>query len=104
MKINTYNGFERYQSVLQSAKGAEVQAEAAKEKNGVKSSVRADTVSFSGGAVAKSELSRLTSVLAAEADGAAGIERLDALHSAVQDGSYYVPSGEIADAIFDVNA
>ena len=65
------------------------------------SSGNTDKVTISQGAAARAEAGRVASSLAAEVEGSASPERMEALRRAVQDGSYEVPSVDVADAILD---
>lgn len=98
MKI-TSSGLEHYQKVAQNVnnKGA-----AAAKTAGAPAAGRADKVTLSENAAARAELSRFTSALAAEAEGAVSAQRLGELREAVQNGSYHVESADIADAILDI--
>ena len=98
MKI-TSSGLERYQSAVQNAKSSE---SSLKSKVAGGSAGRADKVTLSENAACRAELSRLASALSSEVEGAASPERLSELRQAVQDGSYHVASGDIADAILDL--
>lgn len=93
MKINA-SGLDRYQSVVQQAKTGE----AAKPRQGARAA-NTDKVTISGDAAARAGLSRLASSVAAEVDASASPARIEQLRTAVQDGSYHVETGDIADAI-----
>lgn len=97
MKINS-SGLDRYKSYLQSVGNGEGGSAKTKEKNKVTAN-NTDKITISGEAAAKAELGRLASTVAAEVEGAVSAERLGELRAAVQDGSYYVSSEDLADAM-----
>lgn len=100
MKINTNAGYERYQSMIQGAKGAE--AGSAKKAGAAAAGVAANTdkVMLSENAATHAEMYRLTSALSAEVErSVASDERLADLQARIADGSYHVESQALADAI-----
>lgn len=101
MKINS-QGIERYQSVVKQVKtGDDAHG---KTSAGKLTSAKTDKVTISGDGAARAEISRLASSIAAEVDSPASSERIDGLRQAVEQGTYNVPSEDIADAMLDIFA
>ena len=97
MKINSSAGLEHYQSYSKKVKDGDKLAKA----KGAFSANNTDKVEISDGAAARAEASRIAPALAAEVESTASPERISALSTAVQEGTYYVESEDIADAMLD---
>ena len=97
MKI-TPQGLERYKTVVQNVKNSE---NASKNKALGNVSGRADKVTLSEEATAHAELARFVSSLGNEVENSASPQRVEELREAVQNGSYHVPTADIADAILN---
>lgn len=96
MKINPSAGLEQYQKYTKPVKNGTAANAAGK------AAPRSDTVSFSDDAVARAEAGRVAGGIAAEVESAASPERLEELRAAVENGTYNVPAGDVADAILDM--
>lgn len=99
MKING-SGLERYQSVVSSLKAGEAGKGKGKAP-GRAAEANTDKVTISGDAARRAEVSRAASGIAAEVDAGVGAERIEALRTSVQNGSYHVAAEDIADAILE---
>ena len=98
MKINV-TGLEQYQRYAKPVKPGEGAVSA-----GIARTVGAsntDKVTISQSAAQRAEAGRLVPALSAEVESTAAPERVEALRQAVQDGSYHVSAGDVADAILD---
>lgn len=103
MKINSM-GFEHYQNYMQSVKGSEGQpAKAAEEiRLPVQDAPKTDKVEFSEKAAARAELARVAASISQEVEASADVHRLEELSRQVQQGTYFVETGRLADAILGV--
>lgn len=102
MKINGSAGLEQYKNYVQKLKKDE--AAAAKTPVGAKAAgPNTDKVTLSGEAAARAELSRAVTVMSAEVDAPADAARMEALRAKVADGSYYVASDDLANAILGLD-
>lgn len=98
MKINLPSGLDKYQTYVKSVKSGEASGAKAAARAGAGNT---DKVTISESAVARAEAGRVAPGIAAEVEGSAGPERLEELHAAVQNGTYSVAAGDVADAILD---
>ncbi len=100
MKVNSSAGFDQYQAYLQTLKSAETGA--AKTQGEVRvpisDTANTDKVTFSEQALERAGLSRMATAMSAEV-AEPDAARMEDLKAAVQDGSYAVNSGAVADAI-----
>lgn len=102
MKINPSAGHDYYQSYIQGLKNAENKAGAdAKPPAGTVTNT--DKVTFSNSAAVRSEVSRLATTVAAQVEETGSSARINELRTAVQNGSYSVPAGEVANAILGLD-
>lgn len=99
MKINPSLGFDRYRSVVQSARTAEGSAKKGVNTAGAAAGGNTDKVTFSEESAARAELSRLNATLANEVEDTASPEKLASLAHSVNSGTYFVDSDDLADAI-----
>lgn len=97
MKINSA-GLEHYQSYVKAVKSGE--GPGAKTKPVPAVPQNTDVVSISQDAAVRAEVGRIAYGVTAEAEGAFG-EKIAALRTAVQNGSYAVSATSVADAILD---
>lgn len=103
MKINSAGGLEHYQSYVQKLKNNE--ASAAKAKPGQDAAAgKTDMVTISGDAAARAGYARIVPSISAEAAQGAPAGRLSALRQAVENGTYQVSAGDVADAILGFEA
>lgn len=103
MKINP-SGIEKYQGYVQAAKAESAAKPGGGSKTGGVFGSKTDTVSISEEAASRAEARRLAGGLAAEVEGAASPERIEALRVQVAAGEYHVSSEDLADAILDMRA
>ncbi len=102
MKINQTMGFEHYQNYVQSVKGNETapgKATAAEVRPESQETANMDKVDFSESGAARAGLLRLSSSIAQEVESQAGAQRLAELQAQIEQGTYHVETGKIADAI-----
>lgn len=99
MKIQP-GGLDFYKNQVQAVKNTDTSASKAKAAAN-SGAVVTDTVVISQDAAARAEAGRVAAPLAQEVESTVTPERLQTLQQSVADGSYYVESGAIADAILD---
>lgn len=104
MKINASNGLEQYQKYAQAVKNGDSVVAKGKADEKAAAAQNTDKVTLSEAAAARAETSRIASALSAEVDSTVSAERLAQLSAQVNDGSYYVPTGALADAILGFNS
>lgn len=102
MKINSA-GYDQYQSYVKKVKADEAASGKGRTK-AAGAAARADTVMLSDQAAARAEAGRIAAGFAADVENVASPERIQELTAAVQSGTYYVSSEDLADAILDLKA
>ena len=104
MKINPSAGFDHYKKYVGSVKNGELTPAKEDGKARAASAANTDKITLSGDAAARAENSRLVAGLSSEVEGTAGTGRLQQLQEQVQNGTYSVDSGALADAILGFDA
>ena len=105
MKVNQTMGFEHYQNYVQNVKGndaALAKATAAELRPETTEAANIDKVDFSENGAARAGLLRMSSAIAQEVEGHAGAQRLAQLQAQIEQGTYRMETGQIADAILGV--